>query len=80
MASGMAMAIFEYKAKACMKAPSQKISRTALELSASPQEIPIVASSQEEDSTETENTSGLQETVTKEIFMRAADTARANCC
>lgn len=80
MASDMAMAIFEYKAKACMKAHFQKISRTALELSAFPQEIPIVASSQEEDSTETENTSGLRETVTKEIFMRAVDTARANCC
>lgn len=79
MASDMVMAILASKAKAYTKALSQKTSRTVLELKASLQEILIVVSSREVDSMGTGNTSGRQETVTKEIFMRAADTARVNC-
>lgn len=80
MARNMVMAIFASKAKAYTKALSQKTSRTVLELNASLQEIPIVGSSREVDSMATGNTSGRQETVTKEIFMRAVDTARVNYC
>lgn len=80
MARDMVMAIFAYKGKAYTKALFRKISKTVLELNAFHQEIPIVASFQEVGSMATGNTSGHQETVTKEIFTKDVDTARVNYC